>query len=150
MIEKWRKLMMLGAMMWLSNCYHMLFLPYKVTRPTMAIQWGGRIRQTNSGISEICPSDWVCLMAISRRKLGNAILQKDNWLSKTLLKIWYCVKYYSSTTGIITYLIFVNFGTLPHYWGLWKVHQKTQWASNKIAKIGQNLPNLANILHSLC
>ena len=25
--------MMLGAMMWLSNCYHMLFLLDKVTRP---------------------------------------------------------------------------------------------------------------------
>ena len=36
MKEKWRKLMMLGDMMWLSNCYHMLFLLDKVTRPNIA------------------------------------------------------------------------------------------------------------------
>ena len=38
---------------------------------------------------------------------------------------------YTKLPSILTYLIFVNFGTPPHYLGLKKVHQKVrEFATN--------------------
>ena len=46
-----------------------------------------------------------------------------------------------SLTVLISYLIFVNFGTPPHYLGLIKVHQKVR----KFTKIGPNWPNFCDV-----